>query len=78
MFDGKIAEAVVKIAVPTEMRFASRGDLTFWYAQIAIALLWDSAKAVFATCRMLLGDQPDPGREIASRRECFPIPYFRD
>ena len=27
---------------------------------------------------MLLGNKPDPGRQVASGRECFPITYFRN
>src|SRR5215475_10020113 len=38
-------------------------------AQVAIALLADTAKLVLATARMLLGHEPDPGREVAPRSE---------
>ena len=37
--------------------------------QIAVALLADTAKLVLTPARVLLWDQPDPGREIPSRSE---------
>src|SRR5690349_11809944 len=42
-------------------------------AQVAITLLADTAEPVSASARMLLGHQPDPGREVASRAECFRV-----
>jgi hypothetical protein len=38
-------------------------------AQVAIALLADTAKLVLATARMLLWHEPDPSREVAPRSE---------
>ena len=40
-------------------------------AQIAIALLADAAKLVFAPARVLLRYQPNPGREVTPRSECL-------
>src|ERR1700757_4692425 len=42
-------------------------------AQIAIALLADTAKLVLAPARVLLRHQPDPGREVPSRSESLRI-----
>src|SRR4029077_19373598 len=38
-------------------------------AQIAIALLADTAKLILAPARVLLRHEPDPGREVSSRSE---------
>ena len=35
-------------------------------AQIAIASFADTAEPVLASARVLLGDKPDPGREVPS------------
>src|SRR6266705_898595 len=42
-------------------------------AQIAIALLADTAEPVLAPARVLLRHEPDPGREIPSRSESLRI-----
>ena len=42
-------------------------------AQIAIALLADTAEPVLAAARVLLRHQPDPGREVPSRSESLRI-----
>src|SRR6516162_538420 len=47
-------------------------------AQIAIALLADAAKLVFAPARVLLGHEADPGRKVAPRSECLWISDARD
>jgi hypothetical protein len=47
-------------------------------AQIAIALFADSAKLVFATARVLLRREPNPGREVPSRSEGSGIGDARD
>ena len=38
-------------------------------AQIAIAAFADTAKPILAAARVLLGDEPNPGREVPSRPE---------
>src|ERR1700692_3419111 len=40
-------------------------------AQIAIALFADTAKLVLTPARVLLRHEPDPGREVSPRSECF-------
>src|SRR5271155_509666 len=40
-------------------------------AQIAIALFADAAKLVFASARVLLGHEADPGREVPPRSEAL-------
>src|SRR5215475_2527837 len=47
-------------------------------AQIAIALLADVAELVFAAARVLLRDEPDPGREISSGSKRLGITNARD
>src|SRR6266436_6946194 len=52
-----------------ELRIADHGERTGCEqaAQITIALFADAAELVFAPTRVLLRNQPDPGREIPSR-----------
>jgi hypothetical protein len=47
-------------------------------AQIAIALLADTAKLVLAPARVLLRHEPNPGREVPSRSEGVGIGNARD
>src|SRR4029077_20776481 len=42
-------------------------------SQVSIALLGDAAAPILAAGRVLLGHQPDPGGEIASRPERPPV-----
>jgi hypothetical protein len=41
--------------------------------EIAITLLTDAAELLLAAARVLLREQPDPGREVATRSERFRI-----
>jgi hypothetical protein len=54
---------------PMELCIADHGESTGGEqaAEIAIALLADVAELISAAARILLRDEPDPGREIASR-----------
>src|SRR5262245_37028256 len=45
---------------------------------MAIALLADAAEPVFAAARVLLRDEPDPGRKIPPRAKCVGITNARD
>jgi hypothetical protein len=47
-------------------------------AQIAIALLADTAKLVLTPARVLLGHKPNPGREVPSGSEGLGISNARD
>jgi transposase len=47
-------------------------------AQIAIALLTDTAQLVLAPARVLLRHEPNPGREVPTRSEGFGIGDARD
>src|SRR5262245_4815401 len=52
----------VDLSVADDCECASRKQA----AQIAIALFADAAELVLAAARVLLGDEPDPGREVPS------------
>jgi len=47
-------------------------------AQIAIPLFADTAEPIPTAARVLFGNQPDPGREVATRSEGFRIGDARD
>ena len=47
-------------------------------AQIAIPLFADTAEPIPTPARVLFGNQPDPGREVATRSEGFRIGDARD
>src|SRR5215470_2667349 len=56
------APGAVDLGVANDSECASRKQA----AQVAIALFADTAELVLAAARALLGDEPDPGREVPS------------
>ena len=47
-------------------------------AQVAIPLFADTAEPIPTPARVLFGNQPDPGREVATRSEGFRVGDARD
>src|SRR6516225_5955793 len=47
-------------------------------AQIAVTLFADAAKPVLSPARALLGHQPNPGREVATRPEALGVGHTRN